>query len=144
MGKEQLALQALEIYPDKVRLVYHHYPDLEEFSYKIAEALEAADAQGRFLDLHDRIIDDVPEDITELKAAASDLGLDMEKFNESLDSGEFRLTVELDKQKAIDSGVKRFAMFINSNEFVDYPGTLDDLRDAIDKEMEAIEKDEGI
>ena len=140
--KELLLVQALDIYPDEIRLDYHHYP-YSEFSYQLAEALEVAGEQGKFWEMHDMIIQDVPDDISELTALAEDLGLDMERFNEALDSGEFYEKVRLAKEDAISDGVNYVLVFINGKEYKKYPGTLTDLCDAIDEELERIEANGG-
>jgi len=131
-----MVLQALDIYPDQVEMVYHHYPS-SEFGQIIAEALEAADEQGRFWDLHDRLLMDMPHDMSELEACAADTGLDMQRFGEALDTGRFTEAVELAKQVAVSRGVGHVAVFINGREYRHSPGTLSDLRDAIDEELES-------
>jgi protein-disulfide isomerase len=130
-----MVLEALDIYPDKVKMAYHHYPS-SEFGQKLAEALEAADEQGKFWELHDRLLADVPDDISELEACAADIGLDTQKFGDALVTGRFAETVELAKQAAISRGVKHVAVFINGKEYEYDPGTLSDLYDAIDEELE--------
>lgn len=140
--KELMLVQALDIYPDEIRLDYHHYPS-SDFSHKLAEALEAAGEQGKFWEMHDSIIEDVPDDMFELIAVAEGLGLDMERFNEALDSGEFFEKVQLAKEKAISAGVKYVSVFINGKEYKKYPGTPADLCSAIDEELERIEANGG-
>lgn len=140
--KELMLVQALDIYPDEIRLDYHHYPS-SDFSHKLAEALEAAGEQGKFWEMHDSIIEDVPDDMCELIAVAEGLGLDMERFNEALDSGEFFEKVQLAKEKAISAGVKYVSVFINGKEYKESPGTPADLCSAIDEELERIEANGG-
>jgi protein-disulfide isomerase len=135
--KERLALQAVEIYPTNVKLVYHPYPS-SEFGWKLAEALEAAAEQGKFWELHDQFLAGVPGDIPELKAYARQIGLDVNKFEETLNTGIFRERVELAKQKAVSQGVTQVAIFVNGTEYQHSPGTIMDLRAAIDKELERL------
>ena len=142
VDKQLLLVQALDRYPKEIRLVYHHYPS-SGFSEEIAEALEAAGDQGKLWQMHDRIIQDVPDNMSELKAVAEGLGLDMERFNEALYSGEFTEMVQLAKEKAISAGVRYVSVFINEKEYEKYPGTLNDLCRAIDEELERIEANGG-
>jgi len=139
--KECLVLEALDIYPDDVLMVYHHYPT-SEFGQVIAEALEAAGEQGKFWEMHDRLSDGVPDDVTALKALAAEIGLDMQAFNEALDSGKFQEKVELAKEEAISRGVESVSVFINGREYQHYPGTLSDLRAAIEEELNRIGDDD--
>jgi protein-disulfide isomerase len=137
--KERLVLQALDMYPESLRMVYHHYPS-PGFGQTVAEALEAAGEQGKFWELHDRLLVDPPDDMSKLKACAAEIGLDMQKFDEALDSGRFKEKVERDKEEAISRGIKHVSVFINGNEYEHNPGTLADLCAAIDEELERIAK----
>jgi protein-disulfide isomerase len=142
VDKELMLVQSMDMYPKEIRLVYHHYPS-SGFSQKIAEALEVAGEQDKFWEMHDSIIEDVPDDMSELIAVAEGLGLDMERFNEALDSGEFSEIVHIAKEKAISAGVKYVSVFINGKEYKESPGTPADLRIAIDDELERIEANGG-
>lgn len=142
VDKQLLLVQALDLYPGQVRLIYHHYP-CSAFSEKIAQALEAAGDQGKFWEMHDRIIQNVPDNMSELAAVAQDLALDMERFNEALDSGEFAEVVWRAKQQALSAGVSHVSVFINGKEYRRYPGTMQDLCSAIDQELERPEAGGG-
>jgi protein-disulfide isomerase len=135
--KEQLALQVLDIYPDQVRFVYHPYPG-SVFSYEIAEALEAAGAQGKFWEMHDRLIQEVPQDAAELEVLAEAVGLDMDAFDDALGSEKYRLIVEEAKLAAEEHGVQGLSLFVNESEYSGYPGTLADLVYAVDDELNRI------
>lgn len=74
--------------------------------------------------------------MSELKACAAEIGLDTQKFGEALDTGRFAERVQLAKQEAILRGVKYVSAFINGREYEHDPGTLSDLCDAIDEELE--------
>ena len=136
--KERMVLEALDIYPGLVRMVYHPYPS-SALGQMLAEALEASGEQGRFWELHDRFLQHVPGEMSELRPYAAEIGLDMQKFDEALNSGKFEDKVELAKQEAISQGVKQVAVFINGKEYQEYPGTLSDLRAAIDEELKRME-----
>jgi protein-disulfide isomerase len=134
-----LALLALDIYPADVKMVYHHYPQ-SEFSWTLAEALEAAAEQGKFWELHDRYLEDQPADIDELKASARQIGLDMDRFDEALDNNLFKAKVILAKQEAISRGVTGAGMFINGTEYLYSTDTIDFLCAIIDRELERLGK----
>lgn len=140
--KELMVVQALADYSGKIRMVYHHYA-APGFSEKLAEALEAAGEQGKFWEMHDRFIQNVPSDINQLQVVAEEIGLDMRKFNEALDSGRFTEKVRLAKQEAILAGVKYVSVFINGKEYQKNPGMLDDLYTAINEELERLDTDVG-
>ena len=142
VDKELMVVQALADYPGRVRMVYHHYAD-PGFSEKLAEALEAAGEQGQFWEMHDRLILNVPTDMVALQAAASEVGLDTERFIEALDSGKFTERVQLAKQDATSAGVRYVAVFINGEEYTRNPGTLEDLYRAVDEKLERLGADAG-
>jgi protein-disulfide isomerase len=137
--KEHMALQALDIYPTKVKVVYHPYPS-SEFGWKLAESLEAAAEQGKFWELHDLFLAGVPSNMSELKAYAQQIGLDVNRFEEALDTDTFKERVELAKQEAVSQGVTRNAVFVNGTEYQHSPGTISDLRSTIDEELERLGK----
>ncbi|MFC1936982.1 DsbA family protein [Chloroflexota bacterium] len=132
--KERLVLQALSLYPEKVRMVYHHYP-ISEFGQKLAEVLEAAGEQGKFWEMHDRLLQDAIYATSQLNAFAEEIGLNMEQFKQSLDSGKFSEKVEISKRQAELHGVDNVSVFINRLEYQHYPGTLSDLRAAIEEAL---------
>jgi protein-disulfide isomerase len=136
--KERMVSETLDMYPGLVRMVYHPYPS-SALGQMLAEALEAAGEQGKFWELHDKFLQQVPGDMSELRPYAAEIGLDIQKFDEALNSGKFEGKVELAKQEAISQGVKQVAVFINGNEYQEYPGTLSDLSAAIDEELKKTE-----
>jgi protein-disulfide isomerase len=136
VNKEKMIIQSLDIYPDEVRLDYHHYP-YNDFSYTLAEALECAGEQGKFWELHDKIyLEDVPEDMSELLTVAEGVGLDMGLFNESLDSGKFKDKVLDEREQAIEDGAEAMSVYINGNLYTGDSSSLDEFREAIDAALE--------
>jgi protein-disulfide isomerase len=105
----------LKNYDGKVKLVFKHFPlSFHEKAPKAAEAAACADDQGRFWALHDMLFDTQELDIESLKKQAANLGLDVKKFDECLDSGRKAEVVKRDMfagQKASVSGTPAF--FIN-------------------------------
>ncbi len=96
----------MQAYPGKIRLVIKNYPyKYRDFSKIAAEASLAARDQGKYWEMHDLLITRSPKlDRTSLLSYAKELGLDMKKFTESLDSGEHAKEIEDDVQlaKSID------------------------------------------
>jgi protein-disulfide isomerase len=89
-----------------VRFVYRHLAFLGDESTWAAEASECANAQGRFWDYHDKLFEEQAGENQgafkkdNLKRFAADLGLDTERFNQCLDSGEYRALVREESQAA--------------------------------------------
>ena len=90
--------QILKTYPGKIRLVIKNYPyKYRDFAKIAAEASLAARDQGKYWEMHDILVSRSPNlDRKNLLAYAEELGLDMKKFTESLDSGKHAKDVESD------------------------------------------------
>lgn len=125
----------MEKYPGQIRFEYHPYP-YTKFGFTVAEALEAAGEQGKFWEMHNALIEDVPQNDVELQALAESVGLDMGTFNKALTSGKYREVIESAKQETKANGVNDVALFINGQEYQKYPGTFDDLCREIEAELE--------
>ena len=107
--------QAMDEYgrDGKVAWVYRHFPidQLHAKARKEAEATECAAEQGgndAFWKYTDEIYKRTPSndglDLAELPKIATDIGLDVNKFNECLSSGKMAARVEADYQDAIKAG----------------------------------------
>lgn len=109
----------------KVKLTFRQYPlPFHANAQKAAEASECANKQNKFWQYHDVLFikgqaDGTGLAVTDLKKYAQDLGLDTNKFNSCLDSGETADIVKkdlTDGQKAGVSGTPTF--FINGKKVV--------------------------
>lgn len=158
---ERMAVQAADDFKGRIRLVYHHYPDAP-LSEMIAGALEAAGEQGKFWEMHDRLIDNTRGDIyqviqaaeslglsveeftiSKLVTEAENIGLDITQFTECLVSGRFKEKVRTAKQEAVSAGVKHASVFINGKEFRSISATYEDFYAAVNKELKKIGADGG-
>jgi protein-disulfide isomerase len=104
----------------------------------VSEALEAAGEQGKFWEFHDKLVLSMPRDVPGLKKLAAQMGLDVQMFDEALDSEKYNEKVELAKEKAISRGVTHSAIFINGKEYTEYPPTCDGICAIIAKELAKI------
>jgi protein-disulfide isomerase len=102
------ARQLVEDYVDtgQVRFVYRHLAFLGSESAWAAEAAECANEQGRFWDYHDKLFEEQRAENSGalakdyLKTFATELGLDIEQFNQCLDSDEYRSKVREESNEA--------------------------------------------
>ncbi|MCW3066009.1 MAG: nhaA [Solirubrobacterales bacterium] len=84
---ERIIRELLADFGDDVRYVWRHLPlnDVHEHAQIAAEAAEAAGAQGRFWEMHDRLFthqDDLRPPT--LRRDAEELGLDVERFSDEV------------------------------------------------------------
>jgi protein-disulfide isomerase len=81
--------QVRKVYGDKVRIVFKDFPlPNHAQAPKAAEAAHCAGEQGKYWELHDRMFANQQAlQIPQLKEYASGLGLNVDAFNQCLDSG---------------------------------------------------------
>jgi protein-disulfide isomerase len=108
----------------KVRFVYRDFPlNFHQYAQKAAEAAECADEQGKFWEYHDILFQKLSEWATvgesKFKEYAQQLGLDMQKFNQCLDSGKYANEVQKDYNDGLKYGVSGTpTFFINGIKIV--------------------------
>jgi Na+/H+ antiporter NhaA len=102
---------------DHLRYVFRHLPlaDVHPNAQLAAEASEAAAAQGRFWEMHDRLYEHQDQlSPKDLVGHAQALGLDVERFTDDLRQRRFRTRIERDVDGADESGVSGTpSFFIN-------------------------------
>lgn len=107
----------LSQYPDKVRLVYKHFPlSFHPNAQKASEASECAGEQGKFWEYHDTLFDNQQNGFStaNFKQWAEDLGLNSSKFDDCLDTGKYASKVQADEVDGQSRGVNGTpATFIN-------------------------------
>src|SRR5688572_5755249 len=88
----------LKEYPNKVRVVFKHNPlPFHGDAHLAAQATAAAHEQGKFWEMHDKLFANQQAlSRPNLEAYAKDIGLDVNKFKQGLDSGKFKKVVEDD------------------------------------------------
>jgi protein-disulfide isomerase len=121
-----------------LRFAWRHMPlvDLHPRSEIAAQASEAAAAQGKFWEMHDRLFENqhaLADD--DLSAHAAALGLDVERFERELRDGVYAERVAEDFRSGSASGIPSTPRFFVNGEM--YLGTADerDLRAAIEAEV---------
>ena len=112
-----------------VNLVFVDFAFLGRDSPKAAEATYCADDQNKYWEYHDSLytaqestIDNGWANSERLKAFAFNLNLDMDLFNECLDSGKYSKRVQYNSQEARDNGVRGTpGFFIIGPDFQQHP-----------------------
>ncbi len=116
---------ALRAFPKDVRLVYKHFPlDSHGQARMAAQASLAAEQQGKFWPMHDRLYAQSRQ-ISRMNVLnwAKELGIDMPKFVAALDSSAVKGQVDRDVQEGDRIGVQGTpTVFVNGKK---YQGSLD-------------------
>ena len=106
---------------DDLRFVFRHFPQytVHRHASMAAQAAEAAGAQGKFWPMHDLMYQHQRQLETEdLTHHALQLGLEVYRFEQALDSGTYRRRIEEDYAGGERSGVKGTpTLFINEKRF---------------------------
>jgi protein-disulfide isomerase len=113
--------QLMELYPDRLKLVFKNFPlNFHKQAEIAAEAALAAGSQGKFWEMHDKIFAKQKEiSLDKLKGYAQELNLDMKKFNEDLETHRYKKTVDEDMKLAKGAGVRGTpTFFINGKKLV--------------------------
>jgi len=116
--EDQVLAALLPQYLDKVKFQYKQYPltSIHPYALKAAEAAEAAGAQGKFWEMHDKMFavqnsDGSSLSVDNLKNYAKELGLDTNKFNTELDNSTYKGDVQNSVSEGTSRGVKATPTF---------------------------------
>lgn len=128
-----------EHYRERVRWIFKDYPLQRHKGAKyLAAAARCAGEQGKFWEFQDLLYASGKTDLTrdDVMAMAKNLGLDMERFAQSLDSGRFIADVEQDLADVRKAGVNATPTFIINGKL--HPGSLsfEAFSDLIDSLLE--------
>jgi protein-disulfide isomerase len=124
-------------YGDKVRVVFRQFPlSFHPNAQKAAEASLCAQDQGKFWEMHDAMFGNQNAlGVDQLKAKAAELGLNADKFNKCIDSGEKAAAIQADQKAGTEAGVGGTpAMFINGR-FINGAVPIDQITPVIDDEL---------
>ena len=101
--------QILNKYPKDVRLIFKQFPlDIHSQAAVAAEASLAAQAQGKFWEMHDRLYANF-RSISKARILtwAQEMGLDVTRFKTDLDSHKYLARVTAEEKQGEDAGVSR-------------------------------------
>lgn len=105
----------------KVQFVYKDFPlGFHPAAQKSAEAAQCANDQGKWLEMHDKMYEEqaklgqgtVQYSTDDLKDWAEDIGLNMNEFNDCLDSGKYSQEVQDDLQVGSSIGIQGTPGFV--------------------------------
>jgi len=132
----------LKDYKGKIRLVVKMNPyKYRDFSHIAAEAVLAARDQGKFWEMHQLLLKKSPQlDRNSLVKYAQEIGLDVKKFTESLDTRKNAKTIERDKQLAISLDLYETPVFFINGRKVVGNRPYEYLKKIVDEELRNAKK----
>ena len=123
-------------YGEQVRFVWRDYPVITADSPKAAEAGFCANDQGKFWTFHDYVFEKAPAiTIKDLKGYAAQLGLDVDAFNQCLDSGQHRADVENNFNDALNHNLISTPSFLINDRPIFGPASAEQLSAFIDASL---------
>ena len=106
----------LEKYPQDAKVVHKNFPlRNHKFAMNAAKAALAAHRQGRFWDYHHKLFENYKKlNDTKFQALATDLGLDLERFNKDMNDPSIQRLIYRDLKEGRNAGIRGIpAVFIN-------------------------------
>ncbi len=106
----------LKKYPDEVKLVHKNFPlSSHKFAVKAAKAALAADKQEKFPEFHEKLFNNQKNlNDAMVQKIATELSLDMAKFNKDLEDPAFQNLIMRDTKEGRRAGVRGVpAIYIN-------------------------------
>ena len=137
MAAGPVVKKVMDVYKGKVRLVIKNYPyRYRDYSRGAAEASLAAREQGKYWEMHDLLIKISPKlDRASLIGYAKDLGLDVKKFSEALDTQKFKKEIDADLKMATDMDLYNTPTFYINGRQVVGERPFEYLKKIIDEEL---------
>jgi protein-disulfide isomerase len=133
------AVALADRYPKDIKLVFKQFPlDFHSNAYHAAEAALAANAQGKFWPLHDKMFANFRQLSREnILRWAGELGLDMKAFTAALDSGKYRPVIDREVNEGTSVGVMGTPTFFINGKRYNGPFELEALKPIIDAELKS-------
>jgi protein-disulfide isomerase len=124
--------QLTDEYAGKLRLVVKQFP-VHETARLAAEAAIAADAQGKFWELHDRMMANQDEDLSRdaILAHAQQAGLDVQRLAAALDNHTYAAAVAADQEAGKEIDVRGTPTFLINGKVHNGARPIEYMREAI-------------
>jgi protein-disulfide isomerase len=134
-GRAAVAVSQLQAeLGDQMRFVFRHFPlaKMHPHARKAAQAAEAAGAQNRFWEMHNRLFKGAPALAQEdLLRYADELGLDLARFESELAGDVYATRVQEDVSSGVRSGVNGTPTFFINGVRHNSGYSLEELRDGL-------------
>lgn len=129
--------QLMNAHPGKIRLVFRNRPlETHPGAMRLHEAALAANAQGKFWEMHDLIIANPhKDDEATLLSYAARLGLDVKRFQNELDTHKYRPAIAEDLSEATRLAVMGSPVFFVNSTRIDGLPSPAAMDDAVSKQL---------
>jgi len=142
--------QIKENYGDRVLFAYRHFPlkSIHRHAVISSQASEAASLQGKFWEMHDILFErqktwsNVRDPRSLFAEYANEIGLDVEKFEEDMNSSEIKKLVEDFYAQAIAQGLASTPSFVINGDIIDNPRDVEGFSKLLDDVLKATSMEE--
>lgn len=131
-------------YANRVQFSFRNFPLTQhQHANLAARAAEAASAQGKFWEMHDKLYEQQGQWVNSnnvqdvLMGYAKDIGLDVERWQRDLESAEVKNKVTADYASGVRAGVDSTPTFFVGGKKLPAPRNYDDLKKAIEAALAA-------
>jgi protein-disulfide isomerase len=130
--------QVKQTYGDKVRIAYRNYPlPFHQSARPAAQAALCANEQGKFWEMHDKLMAARDLSAANLQQIASDVGLDRRKFDECVAAERGKEVIDKDLAAGQAAGVNGTPAFFINGRLLDGAQPFEKFQEIIDEELEA-------
>jgi protein-disulfide isomerase len=128
--------QVLETYEGKIRFSYRDFPLAFHANARLAsEAAQCANAQGKFWEFHEKLMDGGDLAAPALETTAVELGMDKDKFATCLADGTYKAEIDRDMADGAAAGVNGTPAFFINGRQIDGAQPFEAFRDIIEEEL---------
>jgi protein-disulfide isomerase len=129
--------KVLATYGNRIRFVYRHFPlSNHQDARPAAEAAECAAEQDKFWPYYQVLFSDPSKlDGTSLRAAAAQVGLDTDRFNQCVDSRKYKSVVDADLKAGEEVGVSGTPAFFVNGRMLSGAQPFEEFKQLIDEEL---------
>ena len=125
-----------KVYGDKVRIAYRNYPlPFHANARPAANAALCANEQGKFWEMHDKLMEAKDLSAANLQQLASDTGLDRKKFDDCLAAERYKDQIDKDLAAGQAAGVNGTPAFFINGRLLDGAQPFEKFQEIIDEEL---------
>lgn len=146
---EPTLVQLMEEYKDDLYFAYRHFPlrSIHPHAQLVAQASEAAGLQGKFWEMHDKIFETQtlwasrPRIESFLSELATEIGLNVDRFESDLKSSSVKAAVDADYESAVQLRLNATPTFILNGSIIPNPSNIEAFRVLFDSILSAEESE---
>ncbi len=117
--------EILKKYPEKIKLVFRHYPNIPiQHSLWAHISAECAARKGKFWEYHDKLFENQkewsvsPDPLAHFLRYAKELGIDPKEFGDCISDERILMAVKQEDREGMNLGIKTTPTFVINGQYV--------------------------